>query len=70
MLFRQLMEADSSTYSYLIACSETRETILVDPVPDTVERDLQILQDLDLGLIATLEKHVHVHVDHLTGSNW
>lgn len=66
MLFRQLIEADSSTYTYLIACNETREAILLDPVLDTVERDLQLLQDLDLKLTATLE--THVHADHLTGA--
>jgi sulfur dioxygenase len=66
MLFRQLIEADSSTYTYLIACGETGEAVLLDPVLDTVERDLQLIQDLALRLIATLE--THVHADHLTGS--
>jgi sulfur dioxygenase len=66
MLFRQLIEADSSTYTYLIACSETPEAVLLDPVLDTVERDLQLVQDLELLLIATLE--THVRADHLTGS--
>jgi glyoxylase-like metal-dependent hydrolase (beta-lactamase superfamily II) len=66
MLFRQLIEADSSTYTYLIACSETRQAILIDPVLETVGRDLQLIEDLDLDLIATLE--THVHADHLTGA--
>ena len=66
MLFRQLIEADSSTYTYLIACSDTRKAILIDPVLETVERDLQLIEDLDLDLIATLE--THVHADHLTGA--
>lgn len=66
MIFKQLLEADSSTYTYLIGCPETGQAILVDPVIDTVERDLQILKDLGLTLFATLE--THVHADHLTGA--
>lgn len=66
MIFRQLFEVDSSTYTYLLGCPETRQAILVDPVLDTLERDLQVLNDLDLVLFATLE--THVHADHLTGA--
>jgi sulfur dioxygenase len=66
MLFRQLIESDSSTYTYLLACERTRKALLIDPVLETVERDLQILRDLDLELEATLE--THVHADHLTGA--
>lgn len=66
MIFRQLFEADSSTYTYLIGDPGTGEAILVDPVMDTVERDLQVLKDLDLKLVSTLE--THVHADHLTGA--
>jgi glyoxylase-like metal-dependent hydrolase (beta-lactamase superfamily II) len=66
MLFKQLIEADSSTYTYLVGCEESREAILIDPVLDTVERDLRIVQELNLTLLATLE--THVHADHLTGA--
>lgn len=66
MLFKQLIEVDSSTYTYLIACEDTRKAVLIDPVLDTVERDLQVVKDLELELIATLE--THVHADHLTGA--
>ena len=66
MIFRQLIEADSSTYTYLIGCEQTRKAILLDPVIDTVERDLQALKTLDLELLATLE--THVHADHLSGA--
>lgn len=66
MIFKQLLEADSSTYTYLIGCRETGKAILIDPVLDTVERDLQVLRDLGLELAATLE--THVHADHLTGA--
>lgn len=66
MLFKQLIETDSSTYTYLVACEETRKAILIDPVLDTVERDMQVVKDLGLELFATLE--THVHADHLTGA--
>ncbi len=66
MIFKQLLETDSSTYTYLLGCRESGKAILIDPVLDTVERDLQVLRDLGLELSATLE--THVHADHLTGS--
>lgn len=66
MIFRQLFESDSCTYTYLLACTDTREAVLIDPVLDTVERDLQVIKDLDLNLTASLD--THVHADHLTGA--
>ena len=66
MIFRQLFEADSSTFTYLLGCRESGKAVLVDPVLDTVERDLQVLQDLGLELAVTLE--THVHADHLSGA--
>lgn len=66
MIFKQLLEADSSTYTYLIGCRDTGKAMLIDPVLDTVERDVQVLHDLGLELSFTLE--THVHADHLTGA--
>jgi sulfur dioxygenase len=66
MLFKQLIEPDSCTYTYLLACQETGETVLIDPVIDTVERDLDFLQKL--GLKATYTLETHIHADHLTGA--
>ena len=66
MIFRQLFESDSSTYTYLIADPDSREAILIDPVRETVSRDLQLLNDLGLKLITSVE--THVHADHLTGA--
>lgn len=66
MIFKQLFEADSSTFTYLLGCEETGQAILIDPVLDTVERDLQAINDLGMTLKATLE--THVHADHLTGA--
>lgn len=66
MIFKQLFEADSSTFTYLIADSASGSAILIDPVRETVERDLQMLKDMNLTLTTTLE--THVHADHLTGA--
>jgi sulfur dioxygenase len=66
MLFRQLFDPESSTYTYLIADPVTRQAALIDPVLDQVERDAQLLRELDLTLVHTLE--THAHADHITGS--
>ena len=66
MIFRQLFEPESSTYTYLLGCPETRAAVLVDPVLETVERDLAALQGLRLHLAWTLE--THVHADHVTSA--
>lgn len=66
MLFRQMIEPDSSTYTYLLHCPDTGKTALIDPVLDTVERDLSVLQELGLELDFTLD--THIHADHLTGA--
>lgn len=66
MIFRQLSEPESSTYTYLLACGDSRQAILVDPVTETVERDLAVLQQLGLELAFTLE--THIHADHITSA--
>jgi glyoxylase-like metal-dependent hydrolase (beta-lactamase superfamily II) len=66
MIFRQLFEPGSSTYTYLIACEQTGEAALIDPVLETVERDLDVIRDLGLRLACTLE--THIHADHVTGA--
>lgn len=66
MIFRQLFEPESSTYTYLIGCPETRQAALVDPVRETVERDLELIQALGLTLAFTIE--THVHADHITAA--
>jgi sulfur dioxygenase len=66
MLFKQLQEMDSCTYTYLIGCSETGQAALIDPVLETAERDAALVQELGLTLAYTIE--THVHADHLTGA--
>ncbi|MGP1371569.1 MAG: MBL fold metallo-hydrolase [Almyronema sp.] len=66
MLFRQLFDHTSSTYTYLIADTHLQAAILVDPVLEQVERDLQLLQEWGLALQCCLE--THIHADHITGT--
>jgi glyoxylase-like metal-dependent hydrolase (beta-lactamase superfamily II) len=66
MIFRQLFEPQSSTYTYLLADGATREAILIDPVFETARRDTALIEELDLRLLTTLE--THVHADHITGA--
>ena len=66
MIFRQLFEPESSTYTYLVGCPETRRAVLIDPVLETIDRDLAALQALELELAYTLD--THVHADHVTSA--
>jgi len=66
MIFRQLFDLQSSTYSYLLADAATREAVLIDPVFEQARRDAALIRELDLALICTLE--THVHADHVTGA--
>jgi sulfur dioxygenase len=66
MLFRQLFDRQSNTYTYLLADLASKEAILVDPVLEQVERDLKLLQELQLKLRYCLE--THLHADHITGT--
>jgi sulfur dioxygenase len=66
MIFRQLFEPDSSTYTYLIGDTESGHAVLIDPVVETAERNLAVINELGLELAYTLE--THIHADHLTGA--
>lgn len=66
MIFKQLFEPDSSTYSYLVACPDSGKCAIIDPVLDTAERDLEVLQSLGLKLTYTID--THIHADHLSGA--
>ncbi|MEB0057657.1 MULTISPECIES: MBL fold metallo-hydrolase [unclassified Variovorax] len=66
MIFRQLFEPLSSTYTYLLGCQNTGRAILVDPVIVTMERDLAEVDRLGLTLAFTME--THIHADHITAA--
>jgi sulfur dioxygenase len=65
MLFRQLFDYETYTYTYLLADEESKEAVLIDPVREQVERDAALINQLGLKLKYTLE--THVHADHVTG---
>ncbi|MEK9817276.1 MAG: MBL fold metallo-hydrolase, partial [Limnobacter sp.] len=64
MIFKQLFEPVSSTYTYLVGCEQTGQAILIDPVVSVMDRDLAILNELGLKLAYTLD--THIHADHIT----
>lgn len=66
LVFRQLFDPVSSTYTYLLGDAASREAVLIDPVLEHVRRDMALVRELDLRLVATLE--THVHADHVTGA--
>jgi glyoxylase-like metal-dependent hydrolase (beta-lactamase superfamily II) len=66
VIFRQLFDPLSSTYTYLLGCEETGQALLIDPVIRSVERDLCEVQRLGLTLIYSVE--THIHADHITAA--
>ena len=66
LIFRQLFDPPSSTYTYLLGDGEARDALLIDPVFEQSRRDAALLHELGLHLVATLE--THVHADHVTGA--
>ncbi len=66
MIFRQLFDPQSSTYSYLLGDQASRQAVLIDPVFEQARRDAALIEELGLQLVATLE--THVHADHVTGA--
>lgn len=65
-VFRQLFEHKSYTYTYLLADKESNEAVLIDPVVETVDRDVRLVFDLGLKLVYAM--NTHVHADHITGT--
>jgi glyoxylase-like metal-dependent hydrolase (beta-lactamase superfamily II)/rhodanese-related sulfurtransferase len=66
LIFRQLFDPQSSTYTYLLADGKTRDAVLIDPVFEQVGRDCALIRELGVTLLYTLE--THVHADHVTGA--
>jgi len=65
MLFRQLFDKTSSTYTYLIASAKGREALIIDPVLENVEQYIKLLKELDLKLVKVID--THIHADHISG---
>ena len=65
MIFRQLFDSTSGTYSYLLASRRGGEALIIDPVLEKVERYLQLLRELDLTLVKAVD--THLHADHISG---
>ncbi|VDK81465.1 unnamed protein product [Dibothriocephalus latus] len=65
-IFRQLFDAKSFTYTYLIGDATSREALIIDPVLEKAERDIDLVKELDLRLLYAI--NTHVHADHVTGT--
>jgi sulfur dioxygenase len=65
MIFRQLFDKISNTYTYLIATAKSREALIIDPVLENVERYIRLLKELDLKLVKVID--THIHADHISG---
>ena len=67
MIFKQLFDDKSSTYTYLLASDKGREALIIDPVIEHTEKYIKLLKDLDLKLVKVID--THIHADHVTGLN-
>ena len=67
MIFKQLFDKKSSTYTYLIASAKGREALIVDPVIENVAEYINLLKELDLKLVKVID--THIHADHVTGAS-
>ena len=67
MLFRQLFDKTSSTYTYLIASAKGREALIIDPVLENIDQYIKLLNELDLKLVKVID--THIHADHITAAS-
>ena len=67
MVFKQLFDQKSSTYTYLIASAKGREALIIDPVIENVNQYVQLLKELNLNLVKVID--THIHADHVTGAS-
>ena len=67
MIFKQLFDTKSSTYTYLISSGNGREALIIDPVLENVNKYIDILKELDLKLVKVID--THIHADHVTGAS-
>ena len=67
MIFKQVFDQKSSTYTYLIASAKGREAVIIDPVIENVDSYRALLNELDLKLVKVID--THIHADHITGAS-
>ena len=67
MIFRQVFDNKSSTYTYLIASAKGREAVIIDPVIENVDIYISLLNEMDLKLVKVMD--THIHADHVTGAS-
>ena len=67
MIFEQLFDTKSSTYTYIISSGKGREALIIDPVIEHTDEYLKVLENLDLKLVKVID--THIHADHVTGLN-
>ena len=67
MIFKQLFDQKSCTYTYLIASSKGREALVIDPVLENITEYIKLLKELDLKLVKVID--THIHADHVTGAS-
>ena len=67
MIFEQLFDTKSSTYTYIIASGQGREALIIDPVIEKTDEYIQVLKNLELKLVKVID--THIHADHITGLN-
>jgi len=67
MIFKQVFDIKSSTYTYFIASAKGREAVIIDPVIENVDSYIKVLNELDLKLVKVID--THIHADHITGAS-
>ena len=67
MIFKQLFDKNSSTYTYLVSSGKGREALIIDPVLENVGEYINLLKELDLKLVKVID--THIHADHVTGAS-
>ena len=67
MIFKQVFDTKTSTYTYLIASAKGREAVIIDPVLENVDNYISLLKELDLKLVKVID--THIHADHVTGAS-
>jgi len=67
MIFEQLFDTKSSTYTYIVSSGKSREALIIDPVIENTDKYLKVLKNLDLKLVKVID--THIHADHISGLN-